>query len=251
MKRIQSIIYLVFIIGSMALLVFSASSYENPFSLDTSQKVIKKLQGVEEDEWAWAKSIIKVFTKSNDIETEEEIILDHNYDGIRELDNVLPPWWVGLFYATIIFAVIYMVRYRVMNVGDQADEYVTEMAIAKKEMEAYKNANPNTFDISKAELLSDADALAKGKEVFMSKCAACHQADGGGQIGPNLTDKYWINGGGFKNVIKTIYNGKGAMPSWKSLGGEKVQKVASYVLSLQGTKPAKPKKPEGDLWEEK
>ncbi len=277
MKRIQSIIYLVFILGSMALLVFAASSYENPFSFEhplvpilmvlialviaikeyvsfTSQKVVKKLQGVEEDEWGWAKGIIKVFTKSKSIEEQDEIILDHNYDGIQELDNVLPPWWVGLFYATIIFAVVYLVRYEIMGAPDQAQEFNNEMAVAKKELEAYKKANPNAFDLEKAKFLSDADALERGKAIFKLNCASCHQPDGGGNIGPNLTDKYWINGGGFKNVIKVVYNGgregKG-MIAWKAtLKPEDIQKVASYVWSLQGTKPAKPKAPQGDLWKE-
>jgi cytochrome c oxidase cbb3-type subunit 3 len=172
-------------------------------------------------------------------------LLDHDYDGIRELDNVLPPWWVNLFYACIIFAIVYLVRFHIVGDYDQKQEFETEMEVAKVELEKYKEATPDVFDMEKVTQLTDAASLAKGKEIFTNTCAACHRADGGGQIGPNLTDEYWILGGGIKNVFHTLMEGgregKG-MVAWKtSMKPADLQKVASYVLSLQGSKPKDPK----------
>jgi cytochrome c oxidase cbb3-type subunit 3 len=191
-------------------------------------------------------------TKSKAIEKEDEIILDHNYDGIRELDNVLPPWWVYLFYVTIIFAVVYLVRFQIVGDYTQEKEYIEEVAIAKAEIEEYKKTAKNLVDVNTVELLTDASDLEAGKAIFETNCVACHMADGGGGIGPNLTDEYWILGGGIKNVFNTISeggrDGKG-MVAWKnSLKPVEMAQVASYVLQFQGTTPANPKDPEGEIW---
>jgi cytochrome c oxidase cbb3-type subunit 3 len=195
------------------------------------------------------------FTRSKDIEQESDILLDHDYDGIRELDNVLPPWWVNLFYATIIFGLVYIVRFHVVNDYTQAQEFDQEVALANIEIEKNKAANPvEEVTVDKVTLLTDAESLAKGKEIFVNACAACHKADGGGTVGPNLTDEFWINGGGIKNVFKLIAEGSKNNPTmvgWaKTLGTKEVQKVSSYVISLQGTKPAGAKPAEGEKWVE-
>ena len=197
-------------------------------------------------------SIMKKLTRSKEIEEEHDVMLDHDYDGIKELDNVLPPWWVNLFYLTIIFAFVYLVRFHVFNDYDQASEFETEMAIAKAEVEKYKLTAPDLMNKEKVTLLTDAAALAEGKSIFEAKCVACHKSDGGGSIGPNLTDNHWILGGGIKNVFNTIMEGgregKGMVP-WKTeIKPSDIQKVASYVLSLQGTNPKDGKTPEGDVW---
>lgn len=185
-------------------------------------------------------------------EKEQEIILDHNYDGIRELDNNLPPWWVYSFYATILFAVIYMVRYHVFNGVDQVEEYEIAVAQAKKEIEAYKKTAKDLVDFNTVEYLTDTNDLKAGETIFVGNCVACHKVGGGGGIGPNLTDDHWILGGGIKNVFKTISEGGRAgkgMISWKSdLKPNEMAQVASYVLSLHGTNPADPKEPEGEIW---
>jgi cytochrome c oxidase cbb3-type subunit 3 len=198
---------------------------------------------------------LKSWTKSKALEEESEIVLDHNYDGIRELDNTLPPWWVYMFYATIVFAAIYLVKYEMLDGDDQETEYRKEVAAAEKKLEKYKEVTPDAFDESKLEVLTDPSALKRGQAIYKLNCASCHAPDGGGGIGPNLTDKNWILGGGIQNVYKTVANGgrpgKG-MIAWKStLKPIDIQKVGSYILSLEGTSPAKPKKAEGDIWEDK
>ncbi len=188
------------------------------------------------------------------IENEKDIQLDHDYDGIKELDNGLPPWFTGLFYATIVFAIVYLVRFHIVGDYTQDQEYVIENTLAEKKVEEFNKTAPDLMDKEKVTLLTDAAAIAEGKTIYTANCVACHKADGGGQIGPNLTDKNWLLGGGIKNLFNTITEGgrpgKG-MVAWKeSLKPTEIQKVASYVLSLQGTNPAGAKAPEGDEWSE-
>jgi cytochrome c oxidase cbb3-type subunit 3 len=188
------------------------------------------------------------------IENEKNIELEHDYDGIKELDNGLPPWFTGLFYATIVFALVYLVRFHIVGDYTQAEEYVIDNTLAEKKVEEYNKTAPDLMNKEKVTLLTDAAAVAEGKAIFTTNCVLCHKADGGGAIGPNLTDQNWILGGGIKNLFNTITEGgrpgKG-MVAWKeSLKPTEIQKVASYVLSLQGTKPAGGKAPEGDVWKE-
>lgn len=200
------------------------------------------------------KRLMHSLTNAKEIEQEKDILLNHDYDGIQELDNDLPPWWVWLYYITIFFSVAYFIRYYVMDGPSQAKEYEIEMAEAKLEVEEYLKNTPDLVSLDNVELLTDASSLEAGNKIFQTNCAACHTADGGGLIGPNLTDEYWVLGGGIKNIYKTIANGgrpgKG-MISWSStIRPTQMQQVASYVISLQGTTPNKPKAPEGDKWEE-
>lgn len=202
----------------------------------------------------WFKNTYKKLLGSKPIEKEGEIILDHNYDGIRELDNSLPPWWLYSFYATIIFGAIYLLKYHVFDGDTQFDELDQEYAEAKIALEEYKKTAKDLVDFETVELLTDAGDLSAGKTIFETNCVACHKSDGGGGIGPNLTDENWILGGGIKNVFHTISeggrSGKG-MVAWKSmLKPAEIAQVASYVLTFQGTTPAEPKAPEGDIWTE-
>ncbi|SDE46909.1 cytochrome c oxidase cbb3-type subunit 3 [Pricia antarctica] len=206
----------------------------------------------EKWEWEWGKRTYSKLLGSKPMEAEGEIILDHNYDGIRELDNKLPPWWVYMFYASIIFGVAYMVRFHVFNDYDQVMEYEQEVAAAQLEIEEYKKTAKDMVDVNTVELLTDASDLSAGQAIFETNCVACHMADGGGGIGPNLTDANWILGGGIKNVFHTISeggrDGKG-MVAWKqNLKPLEMAQVASYVLTFEGTTPANPKEPQGDIW---
>ncbi len=199
------------------------------------------------------RKLFGMLTKSTPIEKEHEILLGHDYDGIRELDNRIPPWFHGLLWLTIIFAVVYMIRFHVAGSGNvMADEYIEEMRQAAVEREilvktgAFLNEETVTFDDSPA-------SLNAGKDIFIKNCAACHANDGGGLVGPNLIDEYWIHGGGIKNVFRTIKYGvpQKGMISWESqLNPTEMQEVASYILTLQGTQSANPKAPEGDKWEQ-
>jgi cytochrome c oxidase cbb3-type subunit 3 len=198
------------------------------------------------------KSVKNFLFKTKQSDDEGELLLDHDYDGIKELDNNLPPWWVYLFYACIVFAAVYLVRFEIMGGDDQETELKNEMAQAQIEIAEYKKTAPDTMDENSVTLLTDAADLAAGKAIFTANCVACHRADAGGQIGPNLTDDKWILGGGIKNIFHTLVNGgrdgKG-MISWKgTLKPKQMQEVASYVISLQGSNPKDPKAPEGEVW---
>lgn len=199
------------------------------------------------------KKFTNMITKSTPIENEKDILLDHDYDGIKELDSKIPPWFSFLLYGTIVFAVIYMIRFHVIGSGNvQEEEYLEEMKQAQVERQILIKTgaflNEETVTVT-----SDAGALSNGKDIFIKNCAACHANDGGGLVGPNLTDEYWINGGGIKNVFKVIKYGVPAkgMISWQTqLSPTQMQEVGSYILSLQGTQPANPKPIEGEKWVE-
>lgn len=201
---------------------------------------------------AWFKETYDKLLDKKPVENEEEIILDHSYDGIKELDNNLPPWWLYGFYASIIFAGIYMARYHIFDGATQKEEYLTEVAEARAAVEEYKKNAKGLIDANTVELLTGTEDINSGKAIFSGNCAACHKIDGGGGIGPNLTDSYWILGGGIKNVFNTISEGGRAgkgMVAWKTdLKPEEMAQVASYVLSLHGTTPAEAKEPEGEIW---
>lgn len=203
----------------------------------------------------WYEKMTRNLTQSTPVEEEKELLMDHDYDGIKELDNNLPPWWVYLFYACVIFAVVYLVRYEIMGAPDQDAELQAEMDQAKIEVAEYMKTAPDLMDENSVIYLDDVASLDKGKEIFATNCVACHRADGGGQIGPNLTDDYWVLGGGIKNLFHTITNGgrdgKG-MIAWKgTLKPKEIQEVASYIMSLSGSDPKDAKAPEGDVWVDK
>ncbi|NLP57921.1 cbb3-type cytochrome c oxidase N-terminal domain-containing protein [Lutibacter sp. B1] len=201
------------------------------------------------------KRFLKSMTKAKEIENEEDIMLDHDYDGIKELDNVLPPWWLAGFYITIAISIFYYTQvFFNSEKYSQAKEYATEVAEGKAAIEQYKKEHPELFDDSNIVALTDDENIAKGKELFNTKtCTACHLADLGGSIGPNLTDNTWINGenGGVKDIYTVITKGgrpgKG-MIAWEStISREERIQLASYIISMQGSTPANPKAPEGDI----
>jgi cytochrome c oxidase cbb3-type subunit 3 len=206
------------------------------------------------NEKEWYKKLMQRLTKTVPVEDEKQLLMDHDYDGIKELDNNLPPWWVYLFYACIVFSVIYLVRYEIMGAPDQETELKNELAQAKIEVAEYMKTAPDLMDEKTVTLLTEQADLDAGKAIFTTNCVACHRADGGGQIGPNLTDDNWILGGGIKNLFHTITNGgrdgKG-MIAWKgTLKPKEIQAVSSYIISLKGSNPKDPKAPEGDVWVE-
>lgn len=189
------------------------------------------------------------------IEQEEEIELDHNYDGIRELDNNLPPWWKMMFYASIIWSIGYLFYYHVSGEGVlQAEAFEIAMDEAEREqLERLANA-PDLVNEENVVVLTDGADLDKGKQIYTINCVACHGPLGEGSVGPNFTDEYWIHGGGITNIFKTIKYGvpEKGMISWQQqLKPTQMQQVASYILTLQGTNPPNGKEPQGVIWVEK
>jgi cytochrome c oxidase cbb3-type subunit 3 len=185
-------------------------------------------------------------------EPKEPLLLDHEYDGIQELDNNLPRWWVWLFYITIIFSAIYMVYYHVYHAGDKQfaedGQQIAEYKYEMKTGEAIKAAAMGSFETSMATLKPSTDAavIENGKAAYIKYCLPCHRADGGGLVGPNLTDDYWIHGATYADSVKIIWDGVPAkgMVSWKSvLKPAEIEAVASYIYTLRGAKLAMPGKP--------
>ncbi|MFT7084555.1 MAG: cytochrome c oxidase cbb3-type subunit 3 [Vicingaceae bacterium] len=222
-------------------------------SLNTLIKVAKGESFEEAEETSDLFASLNL-TDNIPIEREVDIMLDHDYDGIKELDNNLPPWWKYMFYATIVFAVVYLIRYHVTGDGQlQTAEYLTEMKEAAAEKETMMaNATDLITEENVTYLIAAAD-LAKGEAIYQGNCATCHGQLGEGGTGPNMTDEYWIHGGGIKNIFKTIKYGVPAkgMIAWQSqFSPSQMQKVASYVLSLQETNPANGKAPQGEKYVE-
>lgn len=202
---------------------------------------------------SWWSKFSRQINASVPVEEEETIALDHSYDGIRELDNHLPPWWKYLFYFTIGWSVVYLIVFHVTDTYPlQIQEYNDDVSLAEEQIRKLKASQPQeTIDINTLTYTADAEFINKGKEVYSSmNCGSCHRPDGGGNaIGPNLTDDYWIHGGDIKQVFATIDQGavdKG-MPAWgKSLSAQDVRNVTFFVMSLHGTNPASAKAPQGE-----
>jgi cytochrome c oxidase cbb3-type subunit 3 len=180
----------------------------------------------------------------------EDRLLDHEYDEIREYDNPLPKWWLYILYGTILYSVLYALNI-VPGIGTgqgRVASYEHEMTVAKARQQALAaQAGP----VTEADLLAithDPARLARAREKFNSTCSPCHRADGGGIIGPNLTDEYWIHGGQPLQILTTVTQGvpdKG-MPAWgQVLKPDEVADLVAYVLTLQGTHPQNPKEPQG------
>ncbi|MEZ4744065.1 MAG: cbb3-type cytochrome c oxidase N-terminal domain-containing protein [Bdellovibrionota bacterium] len=187
--------------------------------------------------------------ESNDISQKP---LPHNYDGIEELDNPLPRWWLFTFFITIIFAAAYLAYYEVLD-GPSSDDYLsdsmTELMNLQEQTNESNNSDETIDKVDEAKLLADPNVLAKGKEHFIAMCAPCHGQLGEGLIGPNLTDKYWLHSkGDFKGVLEAIREGfplKG-MPAWKNMIPNKEQPyLAAFLISIQGSSPPNPKEPQG------
>ena len=205
----------------------------------------------------WWSRFVQKMNASVPVEQEKEIELDHSYDGIRELDNHLPPWWKWLFYGSMGWAVVYFIIFHVTeSLPLSQGEYQHEIALAEEQVRRYKASQPHA-DIDENALVfaPDAQIIEKGKSIFINNnCGGCHRPDGGGNsIGPNLTDEYWLHGGEIKHVFLTIRNGvvEKGMPAWgKSMTAQDVRDVAFFVMSLQGTNPPDPKAPQGVVFKQ-
>jgi cytochrome c oxidase cbb3-type subunit 3 len=180
---------------------------------------------------------------NNQPQDKDPLLLDHDYDGIQELDNKLPRWWVWLFNLSIVFAVFYLIYFHVAKKGMlMADEYRHEASIG----DVIKSNAVAQFELKMGSLQpsTDPQMLAEGQETFKTLCAPCHRSDAGGLVGPNLCDDYWIHGSNFVDNLKIIWNGvppKG-MVTWRGvLKPNTIHAVGSYIYTLRGTNPKNPK----------
>lgn len=182
---------------------------------------------------------------------EKKLLLDNDFDGIKELDNGLPPWLMWIFYATIFFAAIYLVHYHVFDQGAlQAEEYHNEIEEYNQKAGTQKEVN-----IEGIKALDDKESIEAGAQLYVDvNCASCHGKNGeGNNVGPNLTDNYWINGNSPEEIFKIIKEGnlsKGMTPFGNQLNDEQIQLIMSYVINgLVGSNPENPKQPQGKLME--
>lgn len=241
---------LLFLLIAIEIVISAVDRITYQLLTEEQKKQLEEAQSASFTESKFYKSL----TRSKSIEQEADVMLDHDYDGIKELDNVLPPWWVWLFYGCIIFSVIYLVRFHVVGDYTQEEEYKMAMLAAEKEHEEYLKTAPDLVNVDNVELLIDAGSIAEGKKIFNESCIACHGVNLQGGIGPNLVDAHWINGGGVKNIFRIISEGSTnnpVMAPWKEvIQPTNIQKVASYIVSLQGSNPEGAKEPEGEIWKE-
>lgn len=190
--------------------------------------------------------------KFKPVEQEADIDLGHDYDGIRELDNRLPPWWLYGFYVTIVVAAVYLWRFHVSHTGPTSQqEYEQSVQLAELKIQEHLKLKGDAVNENTVTVLTGAEDIAAGKKIFSTSCAACHKESGGGEVGPNLTDEYWLHGGDVKNIFKIVKYGINAMPQWQNAYSNKqLAQVASYVKSLKGTNPPNPKPAQGELYKE-
>ncbi len=197
----------------------------------------------------WA-NLYKRATNTVPVHKEADIMLDHNYDGIQELDNSLPPWWVAMFYLTIAIGTIYFSYYHIYDLGlSSSESYALEMERADRVKARFLEKQANSIDESNVAALLDEASIQEGLAIYTSTCATCHGKAGEGGAGPNLTDEYWLHGADMKSVFSTIKYGvpEKGMIAWRTqLRPSDIHKVASYVMKLQGTNPPNPKAPQGE-----
>jgi cytochrome c oxidase cbb3-type subunit III len=220
------------------------------FLLGSLTTAVQKLRVAEDGkvQISWWEKFAALKTEKS----EGELILEEDFDGIKELDNPTPPWYNFIFYITIAAAVLYLLNYHVFKIGSlQAAEYTNALAESKAEVDAYLKKSGNAIDENSVVLLTSKKDIDEGAVIFQEKCAVCHLADGGGLVGPNLTDNYWIHGGDVKSIFKTLKYGvpaKGMIAWQNALSGKQMQSLASFIHTLKGTTPAQAKEPQGDLF---
>jgi cytochrome c oxidase cbb3-type subunit 3 len=188
------------------------------------------------------------------MDKEAAIDLGHDYDGIRELDNKLPPWWVWTFYLSILVSIGYLYVYHGSDIGlSQDQEYIEEMRLAQEEKDAFVARQKNSINEKNLVYITDIKLLDKAKGIYLANCSACHGPEGQGGVGPNMTDKYWVQGGSLSDVYQTIKNGvpEKGMIAWKAqMKPATILSLASYIKTLEGTNPPNPKEKQGELYEE-
>lgn len=242
----STVFYLFLTVISVELFIIGALFFvlKRLINLNKAEEEIVAVQEV---------SLLDKFNASVAVEDERDILLDHNYDGIKELDNSLPPWWKYGFYFTIVWGIAYLIYFHLGSGPSSEKEYNEEVEIAQLQIEEYMKKSANAVDENNVTLASDAGSLDAGKTIYMDNCAACHGRLGEGGVGPNMTDDYWLHGGSINDIFKTIKYGVPAkgMKAWQAeLSPSQIRQVSSYIKTLYGTNPPNAKEKQGDLYKE-
>jgi cytochrome c oxidase cbb3-type subunit 3 len=244
-------IFVVLILGTLIIVCLLLTLVLLVVAFSSMQNAILRAKGLPEIDWVLFFKKKFVTGDILPVERSEEIKLTHNYDGIVELDNTMPPWLRAVFGITIAVAISYLGFYYVLEMGAfQEEEYETEMAYAQVEKDAYQKKMALSINDDNVTQIKDAKTLALAQEVFSKNCKTCHGAQAEGGAGPNLTDAYWLHGGDIKSIFKTIKYGvpaKGMIAWQQKLTPKDIQDLGSYILSLQGSNPAGAKAPQGQL----
>ncbi|MBT8327264.1 MAG: c-type cytochrome [Bacteroidia bacterium] len=244
----QPLLWIIYAVVALLLLV-TYLLYQVTISL---KKYVKGEYQNEEQKMYDQRSTWEKIFQVKPVGTDKDTIINEAHDGIYELANPPPPWFMFLFYGTILFAVIYFVRYSVTGTGlTQEEEYIAEMAIVEEDKTSSLTEEGASVDENTVVALTSAEDIASGKKIYIQNCKVCHADGGAGSVGPNLTDEFWKHGGGAKNIFKTIKYGvvEKGMTAWQdNLTPKMMQEVTSYILSLEGTNPPDAKEAEGDKW---
>ncbi len=241
------------IVFEFILFFYFSTQIKNFLSLQVKPEAIEET-ALTEPSKDWLEEVWDKLNSFKPLSEEANIDTGHSYDGIRELDNVTPPWFLAGFALSIVFAVVYLFQRHVSHtMPSQVEEYATAMAEADSAKAHYLATQGEKVDESNIKLMGSSDIEA-GKAVFSQNCIACHAPSGGsmpGGVGPNLTDDYWIHGGTIQDIFKTIkygYPEKG-MISWKDqLSPKQIAQLSSFIITLNGTNPANAKEPQGELF---
>lgn len=243
------IIILVILVGALLAVMSMLFTLKNVLDQDAKKQAIATGTEVSESTSIWKNFTQSLWNRAS-VEEEKDLVIDHDFDGIKELDNHLPPWWLYSFYATIIWGIAYVLVYHVFDAAPlQLEEYNNELAVAEASLIAYREKNPEKkVDLANYVFSDDAAQIANGEKIFGGQCATCHKADGGGLAGPNITDNFWKNGGSATDIYNVINDGVAntAMIAWGgTFSSSQISDIVAYVHSLQGTNPAGALGPDG------
>ncbi len=244
----QPLLWIIYAVVAL-LLVVTYLLYQVTISL---KKYVQGEYENEEQKMYDQRSTWEKIFQVKPVGTDKDTIINEPHDGIYELDNPPPPWFMFLFYGTILFAVIYFVRFSITGSGPtQEEEYIAEMAEVEQAKTSSLTEEGASVDENTVVALTSAEDIEAGKKIYIQNCKVCHADGGAGSVGPNLTDEFWKHGGGAKNIFKTIKYGvvEKGMTAWQdNMTPDMMQKVTSYILSIEGTNPPGAKAAEGDKW---
>ncbi|WMJ73154.1 cbb3-type cytochrome c oxidase N-terminal domain-containing protein [Cytophagaceae bacterium ABcell3] len=242
-------VLLILIIFVVLVLLFVLVAFRALINFLQAENKFASSNAVEPQQSWWA-ALQDKLTDAVPVEREHEVLTSHEYDGIRELDNNLPPWWKFMFYATIVFSVVYLGYYHYYDGPSSAEEYYAEMKIAEARIAEHREKAGNLIDENNVEVLDDVSHLASGEAIYSQNCAACHGVAGEGGVGPNLADEYWLYGGDIKDIFKSIKYGipQKGMIAWQGqLTPLQIQEVSSFIYHMHGTNPPNAKEPQGEI----